>query len=302
MRNTVTGKTYPALPAAVEAASRGAHLTVRGTCVGRTVISKSLDLAGVQGPGSGKPTLTGARKSLVVVVAAGARVRLRDLKIVRGATADGGCIINRGDLVLRDAIVHYCYPTDGIGPFGGAHNLGRLTLNGRSRITRSGPGGVFNEGVLVLNGQSSIYGNGTQYGAAGVVNLGTFVMNGSSSISRNFGQYTGGVDNYGTMTMNDTSSIEGNGSDGEYGYASGGVYNGVTGPGLGWPEPPESAPGRPDDERHELHQGQRDLERERWWPEERRRRGHDERRLLDQRQQRAWEWAAGSCSRRVTSR
>jgi len=234
VQDTDSGKTYQALQVAVDAARRGDRLTVKGTCVGKTVIDRNVVLVGVQGPGSGKPTLTGVRKSLVIVVTDGARVKLRDLKIVRGATADGGCIINRGNLVLRDVVVHYCYPTDGIGPFGGAHNLGKLTLNGQSRINRSGPGGVLNEGVLVLNGQSSIYGNGTEYGAAGATNLGTLVMNGSSSISHNGGQYTGGVDNFGTMTMNDASSIEGNGSDGEYGYASGGVYNGVTGP-RRWP-------------------------------------------------------------------
>ena len=46
--NTDTGKSYTALQAAVDAASKDDRLVVRGTCVGETVIKKDLVIVGVR--------------------------------------------------------------------------------------------------------------------------------------------------------------------------------------------------------------------------------------------------------------
>ena len=52
VQDTDSGKTYQALQVAVDAARRGDRLTVKGTCVGKTVIDRNVVLVGVTcGPG-----------------------------------------------------------------------------------------------------------------------------------------------------------------------------------------------------------------------------------------------------------
>jgi hypothetical protein len=218
VQNTITGKTYKALQPAVDAAKRGDRLTVKGLCRGGTVIDGDLVIVGLQTPTSVTSTLSGVGRTRVVKVEVGVRVKMRSLVIVRGG--EDGCILNRGSLTLADVLVHDCGVSDCCGS--GAYNHGRLTLNGASRISRSGPTGVQNFGTLVMNGTSSISRNWGIYGG-GVSNLGTITMNGSSSIGDNHAEEYGGVNNFGTITMNDASSIRGNWDW----YQVGGVYNGA---------------------------------------------------------------------------
>jgi hypothetical protein len=227
VQNTDTGETYPALQPAVDAASRGDRLTVRGTCVGKTVIDRNIVLVGIRTPTSGKPTLSGAGKTRVIETEKGVRVKLRGLVIMRGGVVPqegwrrwdssnphvrGTGILNRGHMVLRDVVVTknglrgacsrgWVVGCDHSG-WGAVYNTGSLILNGTSRFI-SNPDGVYNAGRLRLNGASIISGRqGVHHtGSAGVQNHGELVLNGTSRIRPL------GVDNSGTLTLNDDSRL-----------------------------------------------------------------------------------------------
>jgi hypothetical protein len=234
---TDTGKAYKALQPAVDAASKGARLAVRGTCIGKTVIETKLVIEGVRTATSGKPTLSGAGKSRVVTISQGVRVRMRSLDIVRGSVskgASGGGILNQGTLTLIDVVVRG-NRADSSG--GGIYNIGTLALTGFTRIrdNRAHSGaGVHNllGGIMAMNGAATISCNGgTPEGSAlgiggGVVNDGTLTMNDFSAIHHNHLGDGAGVSNWGTMTMNDTSAIR----DNTAGWGGGGISNhrGVT--------------------------------------------------------------------------
>ena len=247
VQNTVTGKTYTALQAAVDAASRGDRLTVRGKCEGGVVIDRDLIIAGVRTMSTGDPTLAGAGNTSVVRIVRGSRVKLSDLVIrdgharrphegfsVRRRGLLGGGITNRGTLTLRNVTVR-----DNVAEYGGGGiwNAGALTLNGSSSVSGNTSyfgGGVYHKkGRLILNGSSRISGNTARSGGeagGGVYTRTVFprygssslTMNGTSRISDNTtGGYGGGVLNglFVRITMNDESRISGNEAS-----AGGGIY------------------------------------------------------------------------------
>jgi len=238
VRNTDTGKAHKALQAAVDAASGGDRLTVRGTCHGGTVIDRDLIINGVQPSTSDSAVLDGDGEGRVVKVVRGVRVTLGDLTIRGGnarrregrpfpCTSDfpscGGGIINRGTLVLRSVLVLDNHASD-LG--GGVTNQATLTLNGHSRISGNTAhkfgGGVENQGTLTLNDHSQISGNsGRDTSATGAYNTGSLTLNDHSRISGNRGSSGAGVENLGRLTLNDHSRISGN-------TASHGVGGGVS--------------------------------------------------------------------------
>jgi hypothetical protein len=236
--NAMTGIVFKALQPAVDAASDGDRLIVRGTCHGNTVIDRSLAIKGVVTPGPGKPILDGG-KGHVLRITAAARVTMRGL-VVQGGVAPsyierdptirflpgrGAGILNLGMLRLAGVVVRRNDASQG----GGIYNSGVLRLLGASRITennayplgRGAPGvaGLYNTGIATLRDASGIRGNwGT-----GVSNSGSLTLNDRSSISRNgwstdYGN--GGVINDGVLTMNGSSVVSDN-----TGTLGGGVYN-----------------------------------------------------------------------------
>ena len=160
--NTDRGEAYTRLQAAVDAARPGAHLVVKGTCLGGTVIDKSLVIDGIWTRASGKPTLTGHGESRVMDVGKRVRVSLRGLVITDGRAVWGGGILNEGRLTMRDVTVRQNSAAQG----GGIYNRGRLTLNGSSSVigntATSFGGGVTNSGSLILNDSSTISRNGAE--------------------------------------------------------------------------------------------------------------------------------------------
>ena len=68
----------------MDAARKGDRLTVRGTCIGGTVIDRNLVIEGTSTTTLGKATLSGAGKVRVVETEKGVRVKLRGLVIMRG--------------------------------------------------------------------------------------------------------------------------------------------------------------------------------------------------------------------------
>jgi hypothetical protein len=107
VKNLDTGVTKNSLQQAHNAARAGQRLTVRGTCVGITTLSKNLTITGIRTATSGKPILDGGSrpvspwwelKGTVVTVKRGMSVTLRSITIRGGATdmSGGGGISNRG--------------------------------------------------------------------------------------------------------------------------------------------------------------------------------------------------------------
>ena len=240
VQSTDTGKTYGALQPAVDAASKGDRLTVRGTCRGGTVIDKDLVVEGVQGGQPGKPTLSGVGTVRVVEIGKRTHVTMRHLIVTRGkvlhhnkygsGTGYGGGIMNRGSLTLIDVnVLRSTAGEYGLGRGGGIYNAGTLILMGDTRISRNyspGGGGVYSEGVMRMFRDSAITSNGAEWGA-GVENEGTLTMNDDSRVSGNGAEEDGGVANYGRLVMNDRSTITRN--SGALYHGVGGVFNWKTG-------------------------------------------------------------------------
>lgn len=241
VRDLDSGRTYNRLQAAVRAARTGDRLAVRGTCIGRTVISKNLTIVGIRTKRSGEPRLSGADQVRVLDIRKGARVTIRRLVVVQGRALRGGGIRNYGTLVLSNVRVRRCTapstPTAN-GHGGGIYDAGRLFLDGKTRVLASGAsfgGGVYNTGTLVMRGNSSIQrNNGDGVGnrgtlvmkehstvkanttfdsPSGVTNLGTFVMHGQSRVADNrSGRHAPAIaiSLGGSLTMNGSASINGN--------------------------------------------------------------------------------------------
>jgi hypothetical protein len=207
VRNTVTGKTYTAPQAAVDAAKRGDRLTVRGTCRGRTIIDRSIVIVGVpEADPRRPPTLTGGNKAWVIVLRKALKVRIGGLRIQ--GTEDpcyaGQGIRNLGNLTLSDVEVRRLY--------GGIANEGRLRLIGAASVEDNCRSGVVNHGVMAMRDTSRVVRNAQGlpptmvHGALAFHNTGTLTMDGSSRISHN-GEV---LYNNGSMTMNGTSVISHN--------------------------------------------------------------------------------------------
>ncbi len=212
--NTGSGRTYPRLQQAVDAAKPEARLVVRGTCHGGTFIDKSLVIKGVKTRQTGKTVLDGDGKARLLTIKSKVEVSVRSLVIRNGKATripNGGGISNKGKLTLRDVVVRDSLAVRG----GGIYNEGTLRMLGRS-VVKDNTGlyptfltavasGVFNTARLVLDDRTRITSN---TGGSGVLNAGTLVMNGSSNISASdFGRGVSGVTNSGTLVMNDASSI-----------------------------------------------------------------------------------------------
>lgn len=220
--NARTGTSKATLTAALSVARGGDTLEVRGTCVGRTDLTKSIKLVGKPSKTLGKPVLDGNLIDRVLTVAAGRTVSITGLTIKRGnAGADvipagrGGAIYNEGTLTLSRTIVRDSAAEDR----GGAiYTTSKLTLGDGTRIINNLAAfgaGVFVDGEhttasLTMTGDASI----TKASAAGdgggvYAWTGTMTMKGSSSISEaTAGNAGGGVLLFGsTLDMYGTSSI-----------------------------------------------------------------------------------------------
>jgi hypothetical protein len=210
--NADSGRAFPRLQQAVDAAKPGAQLVVKGTCIGGIFIDRDLVIVGQRTKRLGKPILDSDGRDRVLKVRRGVRVAMSDLTLQDGRTdRRGGGIVNRGTLRLTRVVVRdNRSQSDG----GGIWNVGTLWLtDSRVRENETGDfvGGIYNDhGTVILNGDSGINANLGQ----GVSNWGTLTMNDASTIRNNrftsYGSpYGGGVDNSGVMTMNDSSSISG---------------------------------------------------------------------------------------------
>ena len=177
VRNSDTGRTFPRLQQAVDAAKPGAHLVVRGVCHGGTFINKDLVVKGPRTRHTRAAVLDADHKARVLTIAPSVKVDLHSLIVKSGTptrTPIGGGISNKGELKLRDVVIR--------------RNWARL---GRG-------GGIYNEGSLRMLGACRVVGNYAADGAA-VYNAGSLTMNDSSSIHGNLISLSGSVVNAGDV-------------------------------------------------------------------------------------------------------
>ena len=170
---------YSNLQAAVDAANVGDTLRVRGTCIGNTVIDRSLTITG-QGK---EATIDGGNQATVIQIGAAATLTLTRLTITNGG-------INGGAPYLG----------------GGIRNLGTLTIRNSNITDNHYAGGVYNAGVLTVN-NSSINGNGSESRGGGLHNTATgsatldhIIVTGNETHTKG-----GGLYNVGTLTVADSN-------------------------------------------------------------------------------------------------
>jgi len=203
VRNADSGARSRTLQAAVDAASAGDHLLVRGICHGIATIRRDLSIRGLRPAGAPAPTLDGDGLGATLLTAQQAVVTIRSLTITGGDgygpngpwASNGGGIVNRGRLTLRDVTVT-----------GNHANCG---------------GGISAQGPLVLRGTTSIDHNTAAMCGGGIDIDGTFraasvVMRDTATVHDNTSAvYAGGIDLWGqddvaTLTMRGTSAIYAN--------------------------------------------------------------------------------------------
>ena len=183
---------YGSLQDAVNASSAGDSLKVKGTCVGSTVVDRSLVISGH----GAEATLDGGMLGTVLRIQGGVTVKLTRLTITHGADTstdgDGGGVRNLGTLTVKDSVV-----TD----------------------NRSGNGagaGIYNAGDLTVT-DSTISHNRAGYFGGGLYNvLGATAALRRTSVSDNAANIGGGIYNPGSLDLvasqvDDNRTVEGHG-------------------------------------------------------------------------------------------
>jgi hypothetical protein len=233
VENVGTGRVSTTLQAAVDAASAGASLRVKGTCVGSTVITKDLAITGFVNKGFGRPTLDGVHAGRVLTITAAATVTLRALFITNGSADYGGGIATIVDraygqsvVTVIDSVISGNTASEGGGIDNGQGVLTLVNSAVRDNAAALG-GGIHNSrdnGWLYLEGTSSVSGNYASGGAGGIYSdlHSSIWLYDSSSIHDN----TAGGDGGGMLVgdsqveLHDTSSIHHNTARGD----GGGVF------------------------------------------------------------------------------
>jgi hypothetical protein len=196
--NQATRQTYPGLQSAVNAASPGDTLLVRGTCTGTTTVGIDLNLRG-QRRGRSAPTLDAGGSGAVLTINHSSRVAISSLMVTGGTS--GGVVIGAAGMVILD----HSTVSGNRGVFGGGiANDGGMLIVDNSRVT---------------NNTATVDGGGIDTYPAGAV-----TVLGASAINNNTAELNGGgIANFdsATVTLSDSSRIGGNTAFG----SGGGIYN-----------------------------------------------------------------------------
>ena len=194
VKNPAGGGVTHSLQSAVDAAAPNDLLVVRGTCVGSTIVDKSLTITGLANPGLGSPVLDGQNGGTVLRIGleppTPIEVVISRLTITHGSAHAGGGIVNFGTLSLSYATV-----------------------------TRNAGGGILNEGLGLMLDHSSVTGNVSDFRGGGITNRSTMTLT-DSAVATNTAVDGGGVWSDGFATLRD-SSVTGNSARGD----GGGVFN-----------------------------------------------------------------------------
>ncbi|MGW6360839.1 hypothetical protein ACWFR5_38140 [Streptomyces sp. NPDC055092] len=206
-----------ALQPAIDAASPGSTLQVRGTCVGNFTIGENLTLTGIR-----RAVLDGNQTGSAVTVTSGAQARLVALTITNGRNFNGSGVLNiNGSTSTLDRST----VTDNTSVFtgGGIFNDGTstLTLNNSTvqRNSAGSTGGIDNRGTVRLT-RSTVRNNTSSTDSGGIYNGGSLTLD-LSTVTRNTATSPGGggIFNDGTLTMTRTT-VSDNTAD-----FGGGIYN-----------------------------------------------------------------------------
>jgi len=209
---------YDSLQAAVDAASPGDTLKVRGTCVGTTVIDRNVTVVGQQNDAVLHGPVSGPFVALVRVNA-GVTASIARLTLTGGGNYGG--IVNLGTLAISDSTITQ---NGSAGNGGGIDNEGALDVidSTISHNYASGHGGGIFGGVgstTVLK-HSSVTANTGGDGTGGIESRGSLSLVDSTIDDNNGGEGPGGISQLGGGTLSITrSSISGN-------TAAGGSFGG----------------------------------------------------------------------------
>jgi hypothetical protein len=213
---------YSSLAEAVEKASAGNTLHVRGTCEGDTSITKNLRITSPE-----HATLEGSGSGSVVLIEAGVEVTIRGLTISGGSAEVGGGIYNHGTLTLtRSHVSDNTATYDG----GGIENVGTLTLT-HSPVRDNTPtydaGGVANFDRLTLT-DSPVGANTATYDGGGIfndANAGSLELTSTPVRHNTASNQGGGIYNYFDGPVKLTSSHVVYNTAGAGPGSGGGIYN-----------------------------------------------------------------------------
>lgn len=206
--NVRTGVTYGVFQRAAAKAKDGDTLKLRGTCSGEVEILRDLTIVGVRTRATGVPTVTGNKKTRVMVLAYNVAVTLKNLVIRDGRTAElqgaafgaGAGIWAPADLTLINVTLRDNKVTSAAG-FGGAiwtnpiTDVATLKILGRSRLFgNSAPnGGAISFGGNITIGGTTRIDHNTAGGVGGAIRVqGTLLLKGSARIDHNTAGGTGG--------------------------------------------------------------------------------------------------------------
>lgn len=238
------GGSFGTLQEAIDAASPGDTLKVKGTCFGDASISKDLTIVGQSNPGFGQATLNGANSREnrgSVIVNHGATLTIKGLTITGGYNDECPSALPPG--------CHRGFPEEaekggGIYNEGGAVTLTDSTVTGNAATPSEhnpqnnayGGGGIYSTGSLTLVDTTVSDNEGEQYGGgiynSGLLWLSNSTVSGNTVIDSNRGidfgteQYGGGIYNSGGQIWLTSSTVVRN-SSGKGGrhQPGGGIYN-----------------------------------------------------------------------------
>jgi len=234
VRNLGTSMAYPSLQAAVDGASAGDRLVVKGLCRGGTVVDRDLDISGVRTARWGRPVLDGERKARVLKIARAATVTLRGLNIRGGHINYGAGIMNRGTLTVKESRIRDNRAEEAGGAIANVR-LARLTLR---KVALRGNSAFGNGGALWSLGPAAVRGSrlvaNRAISGGAIVNGSRMAISGSlvrgnKAIGNGIG---GGIWTFGSLTLRDTR-VTGNRVDGQGGgiHGSGKLVGVTCGPG-----------------------------------------------------------------------
>jgi nitrous oxidase accessory protein NosD len=176
------------LQQAIDSATAGDTLEIKGRCVGNFTIIKNLSLRG-----KSHAALDGNASGTVLTIT-GVAVALRDVTVTNGnKVGNGGGIWNQG---------------------------GAVTLEGRAQVTgnyANDGGGISNEGggSVTLNDHAQVNGNNAIGGGGIISDSGSVTLQDHAQVNGNTATYGGGIDSYGsgTVAVKDRAQVAGNTPD-----------------------------------------------------------------------------------------
>jgi len=181
-----------------------------------TVASTALHLTdevNIIGPSAASCTIRARKRTRIFEIESGVQTVMSNLTLERGMADEGGAILNRGSLVMTDAVVRHSQARAAAGAGGAIYNDGNLQLvdvrleRNRALGSFGGLGGsLFNNGTAILERVWISKSRASGCGGGVFNNLGSIELN-NTTVERNSVKSSGGglFHQRGTMTLNNVS-------------------------------------------------------------------------------------------------